>query len=427
MALRQASVSVGAWCIGFLVATIAMGGSAVAADHAPDRDPNFPWLDNELYKINLDVRLRVGLADIGGSKNSEAYTMRTRAGGELKPWHGISAMLELENTWSFKNDEYFDGQENDNGKSIISDPENTELNRGWAQYERHDLFGTKASARAKGGIQRIIFDDARFVGNVGWRQNEQTYHSMLGETDLGIEGLRSTYSYVWEVQRFFGDQGSKPDFSSDSHFANVHYDGFENHDVTAFVYYIDLENDNPDDSSQTYGLRGKGSFGLDDGFSLAYVLSYAFQMEAANNQADYDAHYVWAQLDLKKEELGSVGVTYELLGSDDGDGRIATPLSTAHKVTGFADAFLDNGGDRGLRDLKVTLAPALPWKIKGHFAYHEFWRADGGAHLGREIDFVFTRRINRFLYGLVKGAWFMGRSRAPNDRWRMTFEINFAY
>jgi hypothetical protein len=27
----------------------------------------------------------------------------------------------------------------------------------------------------RGSRQRIIYDNARFVGNVGWRQNEQTY------------------------------------------------------------------------------------------------------------------------------------------------------------------------------------------------------------------------------------------------------------
>ncbi len=59
--------------------------------------------------------------------------------------------------------------------------------------------------------------------------------------------------------------------------------------------------------------------------------------------------------------------------------------------------------------------------------YHEFWFADGGSHLGRELDGVWTRPFNDYLTGLFKFAWFDGTSKGPADRWRVWFQVNFGY
>jgi hypothetical protein len=125
--------------------------------------------------------------------------------------------------------------------------------------------------------------------------------------------------------------------------------------------------------------------------------------------------------------LGKAGVVYEMLGSDDGDHQFVTPLATAHKFNGFADAFLTNGDADGLQDLQFVISPSLPWKLSGSLTYHEFWRADGGQHLGSEFDGVVSRRLNDYLTGLAKFAVFDGRSRGPADRWRLWFQLDFEY
>ncbi len=400
-------------------------------------DPILPWLDNQFYKIHLDINARIELADQDTFENSEAYTLRTRAGLEIKPYYGFSAFAEVENMWSPADDEYNDGtgKDDDNeDKTLIADPENTELNRAWIQYGNQALFDTSVSGKLKGGIQRIVWDDARFIGNVVWRQNEQTYHAGLAETNLGVEGLTGQYAYVWEVQRIWGDPGNerakalnRQDWDSDSSFARIHYEGLENHTFTGFIYALDFENDSPADSSTTYGGRAYGDFELTDDLGLGYTASYAFQHDSANNQEDYEAHYVWAQVDLVQSELGSIGVVYELLGSDDGEAQFRTPLATAHKFNGYADAFLDNGGPEGLQDLFVRVSPRLPWKLKAHLDYHEFWDADGGSWLGREFDGQITRAFNKHLTGLFKWGWFDGDNNGPDDRWRIWWELNFKY
>ncbi len=409
--------------------TLATCGVAIAEAEAVG-DPDLPWLDNRWYKINLDVRARIELADIDGFENSEAYTLRTRVGLEAKPYYGFSALAELENTWSPASGDYFDGASTPNGKSVIADPENTELNRIWAQYAEHKFLGTSVSVKAKGGIQRIIFDDARFIGNVGWRQNEQTFDAALGESNLSIDGLTAQYAYLWRIQRIFGDQGpnsSTHDYQSDSHIARIHYAALEGHNFTGFIYNLDFKNDSPGDSSTSFGVRAAGRFPLEDDWSLGYSASYAYQTDAAKNPESYDAHYIWGHLDIKLEGLGQIGATYELLGSDDGGKQFVTPLATAHKFNGWADAFLDNGGPKGLQDLFFSVSPILPWKLKSQLVYHEFWRADGGTHLGSEFDALLSRPFNQHLTGLTKFAWFDGKSRGPADRWRMWFQLEFKY
>jgi hypothetical protein len=417
------------WKTGLLVSLVAaaLATSAAAEGEQPVvGDPELPWLDNAYYKVLLDIRARLSLANIDGFSGSQAYTVRTRAALQTKPLHGFSTLAELENTWSIATAQYFDGAHSRNsGKSLIADPENIELNRAWVQYAEKALFGSEFGVKAKAGRQRIILDDARFIGNVGWRQNEQTYDAALGETDLGVDDLTAQYAYLWEIRRIFGRRSS--DYGSQSHLARLNYVGLDWIDLTAFAYFLDFRNDSPSNSSNSYGLRGAGRAKLDDDLSLGYSASYAFQTDAGSNPVDYDTHYVWAELDLKLEEIGTVAAGYEMLGSDDGKSQFVTPLATAHKFNGFADAFLNNGGPRGLQDLFFTVAPAMPWKLQGKLVYHEFFRADGGGHLGRELDGVISRAINSHLTALAKGAWFDGTRRGPADRWRVTFELTFKY
>ena len=417
------------------LALLVLAGAAAAEEEKFDGDPDLPWLDNPYYKIHLNVRARIGLADINGFENSEAYTIRTRAGIEIKPLYGFSPFVEGEYTWSIADSQYYDGTgSNNRGQSIIADPENIELNQGYLQWAHEDLLGQELvnsplGVKARGGRQRIIYDDARWIGNVGWRQNEQTFDAFHGVSNFGIDGLTVQAGYLWDIRRIFGNPGSprgNKDFSSKSTIVNANYQINDAHDVTGFVYLLDFENDSPVNSSNTYGVRAKGRFGLTEELSLGYVFSYAFQTEAGKNPVDYDAHYGWANLDLKLKEVGSIGVTYEHLGSDDGNAVVQTSLSTAHKFNGFADAFLNNNGTDGLRDLHVTVAPVLPWKFKGKVIYHEFWGDDSGDHAGREIDAVFTRPITKNIYFLSKSAYFMGKN-GIGSRWRQTFELNFKY
>lgn len=301
------------------------------------------------------------------------------------------------------------------------------MNRVWLGYRNEDLLGMQL----KGGRQRIKLDDDRWVGNVGWRQNEQTFDAARVQTTLGVEGLLAQYVYVWQVNRIFGDQGpaNRRDFGPRAHFVNVAYQASPAFKAVGFAYLID-PNDNTFSAfgSATYGARFTGRLEPTDALFVPYQLSYAYQEDWGNNQISYDAHYGYAEVGLGVKKVGTVLVGYEHLGSDT-DARVVTPFSTAHKFNGFADAFLNNGGLRGLRDLYVALVPALPVQgLKLKLAFHQFWDDQGGDDLGYEYDLVTSYALNEWVSFLWKAAYFDGgNARSPGKRTRSTLQTTLKF
>ncbi len=376
----------------------------------------------------LDVNLRWEYGKIDAFQHSHGATARTRFGVKSGSAFGFSGLIEGVNTASPKPSAYFDGVEtNDGPQTIVADPERTDVNRVWLAYRNADLGGLEIKA----GRQRIKLDDDRWIGNVGWRQNEQTFDSVRATTNLGMPDLRLQYVYVWQVNRIFGDQGpaGTRDFGPRAHFVNVAYDAGPAMKAVFFAYLVDPNQANfRAFGSATYGARFTGSIALSDAVSMPYQASYAFQEDWGNNQVSYDAHYALAETGLALKDCVKFFVGYEHLGSDT-DARIVTPFSTAHKFNGFADAFLTNGGTRGLRDLYARIAPAIPIDgVKLSFAFHQFWDDQGGDDLGQEYDVLATWKLNDHVGFLWKFAYFDGGKKpTTSKRTRSILQTTFRF
>jgi hypothetical protein len=380
--------------------------------------------------VKLDMRARWEHADIDTFHASNAYTLRTRLGYGTQAWEGLSAYVEMENISTADRDAYFDGiPPNTTDRSVIPDPTDTEVNQAFGVIDRPDFGNTKVI----GGRQRIVLDDQRFIGNVGWRQNEQTYDGVWAQSGFFIDRFTFGYGYIADVHRVFGDQGTRAteDYDSMSHLARVAYDVAPWLQPVAFAYLLDLR-DAPAQSSNTYGLRLTGTAPFAEDWSVIYQGTYAFQTDGGTtggkNPVNYHAHYALADLALGYAPLGAVGAGYELLGSDDGRARVVTPLATAHKFTGWADA-IDNVGAEGIQDLYVYVSPALPWKVVGQVVYHQFWSHEGGRNYGHEVDASLSRKFGAYLTVLAKGAWYEDGSSAttPPDTMRMWLEATVAF
>lgn len=389
------------------------------------------WFDPLVQgTILLDLRARYEYADIAdGPDASHAATLRSRLGYATKPWQGLSATFEVENVASPDEHAFWDGIAPSNGRSIVADPSTTEVNQAFLLFEREDL----GDSLARLGRQRITLDDHRFIGNVGWRQNEQTYDAAFAETALGVESLALQYGYLLAVHRIFGNEGNAAtrDFDSSSHLARLAYRVAPWLEAVAFAYWLDLR-DSPLNSSDSYGLRLTGSVPLGGDFGLAYQASWAYQVDGGSsggdNPLDYAAHYALADVGLSWAPFGTIGGGYELLGSDGGRAQLTTPLATGHKFNGWADAFLDNGGPNGLQDVYAYLAPKLPWRLQGRLVYHHFFSDARSRDLGYELDAVLSRPIGKYLTALTKVAWYDGRGgAAPADRIRAWVELSFAF
>ena len=116
-----------------------------------------------------DMRLRYETVDQEPFvEDATAMTLRTRLGFETgKAWN-TALLVEGEATLPLSS--HYNSTTN--GRTlypVIPDPENYELNR--FQLTNTSLPGTTLTL----GRQRIALDDQRFVGPVGWRQNEQTF------------------------------------------------------------------------------------------------------------------------------------------------------------------------------------------------------------------------------------------------------------
>ncbi|RNC81827.1 MAG: hypothetical protein ED559_08600 [Phycisphaera sp.] len=368
-------------------------------------------------KVFFNNNTRIEYADTTGARSSTAFTNRLRLGYQSKPLHGFSGFVEMENVATPSENEYFVPATGGGtpGRTVIADPTGTEMNQAWARYQTDTLGESEISLDVKAGRQRIILDDSRFIGNVGWRQFEQTLDAVSVDSDLGVDGLRFFYAYVWRVQRIFGPGG--PNWDSDSHLLNMSYEFAPEIRATPFAYFLDFDNDAPANSSNTFGLRLMGQFDLaqdnESDFVTDYELTYARQVDAGSNAVDYEADFLAAQVKVTKKELGHVVAGYQLLGSDDGNFAFRFPLGTNHKFQGFADNFLVTPAT-GLQDLYLGVGANLPGGVKGSVVYHEFWSDQGSNDLGHEVDFVASKQITPVLSVLVKAAFYDGDSGQPD-------------
>jgi hypothetical protein len=115
-----------------------------------------------------------------------------------------------------------------------------------------------------------------------------------------------------------------------------------------------------------------------------------------------------------------------VLGSDDGMGQFLTPLATAHKFNGFADTYLNNGGNGGLKDLYFVAGTKLG-KLGLTGVYHIFDSDVGHASDGTEFDAVVTYAATEKITILGKLAFYYGDDTGPFDRTRaiVQTQINF--
>ena len=391
----------------------------------PELAPVLGDLENALKngKLKLNVRARLGYATFdNGVSDGFAPTIRTRLGYETGEVSGFKGFLEFEDVQSFYNDEYNSTQNGNGDNAVVADVEGTEVNQAWLNYSSKE----KGLFDAKLGRQAIVLDDARFIGDVGWRQDQQTFDAARFTSNLGVDGLTGTAGYISQVNRIFGEEA---DFDSTSFFANVRYKLDSGPTITGFVYGLDFDS-SPINSSITAGGRITGKHALSEGNgSVIYAASVAAQSDFGDNPVDYDALYYTIDLGWATPDFGTIGAGYEVLGSDDGDFGFQTPLATLHKFNGFADVFLVTPTG-GLTDVYAYWAPKFPkeWGIKGKLVAHAFHTDDEGDYLGYELDAVVTKKLTENIVVLGKIAYFEGSGDDdPFDRTRFTLDLTYSF
>ncbi|MEM7077098.1 MAG: alginate export family protein [Pseudomonadota bacterium] len=341
-------------------------------------------------KFNLRYRYEHVDQD-GVDKEAGASTLRGRltwASGAIGKWVGG---IEADYVALIGSERYNSTANGQTQFPVVADPEGFDLNQAFLKYKGDGFAATF-------GRQRNLQTDQRFVGGVGWRQNEQTYDALRIEAPIS-DAFSVDYSYVWNVNRIFGpDDGAQPsDWRSNSHMLLAKFKAEENHSFEAFAYLLDFENDNGlPNSTSTFGVSYRGQIG-----PAKVVGTYATQSDYGDSPLSYDADFYALSAGFKLDPV-TLSVGYEVLGSDDGVAAFRTPLATLHKFQGWADKFLGTPGN-GIEDLYFGVAGKLgPVKLAA--TYHDFTSDEGSIDYGSEVNVVANFTVMKGLNGQLKFA-----------------------
>lgn len=354
----------------------------------------------------VDARMRFeGVDQEPMAEDAEALTLRARLGFETgKAWE-TALLAEGEFLWPLRSD-YNDTLNGKTRYPTVADPESYEINR--LQLTNTLLPQTTVTL----GRQRINLDDQRFVGNVGWRQNEQTFDS-LRIVNKTVTNFTVDVAYVSQVNRVFGKDSPQGRYEGDSYFANLSYQ-LPIGKLTAFGYLLEFDpiagapvaisNTAVRDSSQTYGVRFAGDRPLSK-IKLAYAFSYAQQTEYRDNPLNFDNDYFLAELTATYRQY-YVGVGTEVLEGNGVKG-FTTPLATLHKFQGWADKFLTtpaNGIDDRYVNAGFTLKGVGPLDtLSAQASYHQYEAERLSLDYGDELNLQVQGKFQRFL-GTIKYA-----------------------
>jgi hypothetical protein len=340
---------------------------------------------------NLDVRARYERVDQDNALNTaNAGTVRTRLGYTTGKWNLFDAMVEMENIVALGGGAYNNNRPGGNTAfPVVADPAGTELNQAWLRYA--GIPGTVL----KYGRQRIILDNARFIGNVGWRQNEATFDAYLGTNTL-VPTTTITYAFLTDVNTV-----TFADLRLHGHVANVAFAPLDEIALSAYAYLLDWDASATSapaaattfappqrEDSKSIGLRATGSVPVGP-VKLGYAAEYARQ-SSYQDSAIHGSNYELAEISVTG--AGATGkLGFEVLGGD-GTDSFQTPLATLHAFQGWADQFLVTPR-AGIRELYVSGAYTIA-KVALLARWSKFDADEGGARFGSEIDAQVTYPIN---------------------------------
>jgi hypothetical protein len=330
-------------------------------------------------KTTLNLRYRFEYVDQDGKDIAKASTLKTGLTFKTLDFKGASAVLEFNNNSEVLADDYNSKVNGKTQYAVIADPTYTDVNQAYLNY------AAPLDTTVRVGRQRILLDNQRFVGGVGWRQNEQTYDAVtLMNTTLADTTI--TLSNVMHVNTILNTMKD-----GDDQIIHIKNSSLPAGSISVYGYLLK-------NASDTYGVRFDGSTNLDK-FKLLYTAEYAKQK--ADNAAGNKANYYLAQLGAHVSGI-TAKVSYEVQSSDKGAYAFNTPLGTNHAFDGWADTFLTTPV-KGLKDANLMVSTKLAGP-KLAVVYHQFNADEGNDKYGDELDLVAVQPLGKNYKALLKFA-----------------------
>lgn len=377
-----------------LILTVSLLSLAIAEVHADDVFTDAV----KAGKATFQVRPRFEFVDDAGAATADpakAFIVRTVLGYKLAPIAGITAYAEAEDIRALGDDYHVPVVQAKPAYATVVDPEGTAVNQAWLAG-----YGFKV------GKQKVVYNNARFIGDVGFRQDDQTFTAISYEKAKLLSWLDVQASYANKVAMINGQDGdiSLPIVNLKARTplgANVtlFWAGLEGKEAAGLTVPAAglLANTGKDKSREYRVLKIDGKKG-----KFLYDLSYGKQSAYADGTTANapDAEYRDIQLGY---DFGPVLVKIQQETLEQG---FQTPLATLHAFNGWADRFLATPTG-GLVDTNIKLSG----KAAGlglALAVHRFEAESGGKTFGNEIDASVSKTFTPQWSAMVKVAKYNG-------------------
>ena len=367
----------------FIVGAAASGIATLAAPaRAADARaaPAFPG------KTQLQFRLRAEAVDEAGfASDALATTLRTRLTWTSPGWRGWQATAEFDDVRALDADAYNSTINGRASRPVVADPAGTELNRAVLEWKHPKLDVAL-------GRQRLALDNQRFIGNVGWRQNEQTVDGVSMRWHA-TKRAEVTAAWVTNVNRVFGPRSGaqSADWHGDTAILHGKADLGDLGTLSAFWHGLDFDN-SAATSVATTGLLWSGIAKAGNGWRVPWAASIARQRDYGRNPSDYSASYRQLELGVGRGPA-TLKVGLESLGGDPTrpDRRFQTPLATLHVFQGWADKFLATP-PQGIEDRYVAVEATLHG-FTAVLGWHDFRAAAIPRSFGQEWNLSVSRKL----------------------------------
>lgn len=361
-------------------------------------------------KVSFSARARYEAVEQDNAlKDADAFTVRSTLGYETGRLNGFGAFIEFENVTDLGGDNYNSTTNGETEYSVVADPDGTEVNQAYLSYQGFDTV-------AKFGRQQITYRDApfhRFIGNVLWRQNHQTFDAFSLQNS-SLSDTKLSYAFVNKINTIFGDDRDTGIIRNgvidvEAHLLNAQYSGLPFGKLEGYGYLLEYE-DAKATSSKTLGARLSGAPAINDSWNLVYSAEYARQSDYKSGTMDAQDYYL-AELGAKHKGW-MAKLSYEVQEGD-GTDSFKTPLGTNHAFQGWADQFL-NTPAQGLKDTYLTVVGNVIFGAKLIVSYHDFETDQDSLDAGNELDILLEKTFNQHYTVGVKYADYQADDEFPS-------------
>ena len=353
-----------------------------------------------VVKPYANIRYRLELVDQDGIvRNATASTLRVRAGLKTGEWNGLSAVVEGEAIVAVGKERFNDTVNGRTQFPVVADPEDILLNQAYVRWNPDSRI------EATAGRQAVNLDNQRWIGSVGWRQNDQTLDAVRLSA-RPVADVSVDYFHAWRVNRIFGTDSPQGIWrNTDIHGLRAGVTIKPLGTLSAYGYWLDIPSA-PAMSSRTFGVRLSGDQALNQKLKILYTAEYANQQDHGSNPLAADNDYLLAEAGLSAG-AATAKIGFERLEGD-GSSALQTPLATLHAFNGWSDKFLVTPAN-GLRDLYADLGYKLggDGPLKGtvfRLVYHDFRSTRLDIGYGSEWDAVVSVPIRKNITLLGKFA-----------------------